>query len=669
MNSEEIKRRVGDWVAYCGRSAQISCLPYIDAPVKIEGFEFVWETPRRDSALIRLWQDALEEQLLRNPANRPLRVAALRPFLAGGLSNPWHTTFRSTELCLAFRYLARLCVPEALTSLADLKFELYNLYLAADWHRAAEVLRRIAILDLLPARELYLLRGQFWFLSVFGRRIAFELFNRGFEYEFFWPIQIPLPEEKAEAVEVARALCVFERPEILAWGSPAHWVLTAWCTNPRAPKPLFVDPDPIFVGDPDEPRNEEPAVLNGNAEERAEEGAQKYIHEKYREFEPIAPPELSQNQRERLLDALQNLREGFAGDQVAGRPYLPIIARTLFCLGRFEEAAEKYDELEKLRLVFVDPITGDMDSEWDWLLCFHRCLCLRGAGKQDAAISALAEFAERHTIRLPDSPNKTLSLWGTGWWIAKWYSEQGRYHEAAQFLKTELESLFSPPECWQLSTILALESVARDEEGLAAQARQCLADRPDIQQIMNGMISDMWPAFRTLSPDSALRWLSAIYFSFAEYPLKDLKRISLSYAVREYGLVVEQEFKTKIFLVFCSEVKSDRDRSLRARADSHDDFDNKFYRFLTGKTELTLGAMIHAIEDCQASRVQTDVDFSTFLQIHAPELTKVTPALKTVLELRNSATHGNANYDTDTVRRMSTACRAILESLYTQNQK
>jgi hypothetical protein len=67
------------------------------------------------------------------------------------------------------------------------------------------------------------------------------MLNRHFEHEFFWPIQLP---GDIRADEVARALYTFARPEVLIWGSPAHWVLTAWCVNPRAPKPMPFDPGP-----------------------------------------------------------------------------------------------------------------------------------------------------------------------------------------------------------------------------------------------------------------------------------------------------------------------------------------------------------------------------------------------------------------------------------------
>lgn len=554
MDFEKVKQQIEDWVRYCEQSPEILDLPYIDSQVEIDGrFEEIFGDFRRHGTwLISAWRNSLEGRLLDDPANRALRFAALYPFLEGGLSNPYNIPHSLKDLRPVFHHFAGLCIPDKITSLADLRFELYNQYLAANWERADEIWRRIALLRLLPFRELYLFRGQFWFISVFGRRIEFELSNPNFEYEFYWCW--PLTEKGEGSI----GFFTFARPECLTWGSPAHWVLTAWCTNPRAPKAVVFPLDPLFFRDPDEARPE-----GGGPQSKAGQELALFEHEQYREFEPIAPPELSPKQHTRLRNALADLREGFSIDQEINRSYLPLIARTLFCLGRFEEAAEAYDALAKAGPSLQNPINGEPDHEWEWLLCFHRCVCLRRAGQPDAAIDALAQFGERQAIRLPDPINKNFRTWGTGWWIAKWHSEQGRYLEAAQYLKAELDSYFSPPESWQLSTILVLESVARDEAALAATTRQYIADRPDIQQIMTGIISDMWPTYGSLSPDSALHWLSAVHLSFGECPLKDLKNIWLSNAVREYGWVLEQELKARIFSVFFEEVRSNPDRRLR----------------------------------------------------------------------------------------------------------
>jgi tetratricopeptide (TPR) repeat protein len=251
--------------------------------------------------------------------------------------------------------------------------------------------------------------------------------------------------------------------------------------------------------------------------------------------------------------ALEDLREGIAivGDRSdAARRYLPILARTLFCLSRFEEAAEAYKSIGEYLPVFRNPISG-LQIDYDWELCFHHALCLKKAGRQEAAIRALIEFAENKTLQIPEPVNKAFQPDGIASWVAKWYSAQGRYRDATRFLKAELESRFSPPESWQLSTILVLDSVLQQGEGLASAARDYIGSRPDLTKLMSGITADLWPTFLVLSQESARHWLSAVYLRFAECPLENVRAVWLNSAVREYGWVLELElslgFKNLIF--------------------------------------------------------------------------------------------------------------------------
>lgn len=199
----------------------------------------------------------------------------------------------------------------------------------------------------------------------------------------------------------------------------------------------------------------------------------------------------------------------------------------------------------------------------------------------------------------------------------------------------------------------------KEREEPAAAARQYIATRPDIQRMMSGMILDLWPTFGALSQESILHWLAAVHLSFADCPLKDVRKIWLNNVVREYGWVLEYELKTRIFLAFRSEVQSNHERISVARTD-HDNFKGEFYRFLTRKSEITLGTMVSAIEQSQASCVPTDVDFAAFLKSHAPQLVGSTSMLKRALKLRNRATHEVAVLDVETVAEMAVACRTAL---------
>ena len=64
----------------------------------------------------------------------------------------------------------------------------------------------------------------------------------------------------------------------------------------------------------------------------------------------------------------------------------------------------------------------------------------------------------------------------------------------------------------------------------------------------------------------------------------------------------------------------------------------------------------------------TDLDFAKFLQVRAPMLVTVVSAMKSVLEMRNQATHSNLDFELATVRKMSAACRTILDSLHARRK-
>jgi hypothetical protein len=129
-----------------------------------------------------------------------------------------------------FRQLSGFCIPEKLTVIAEIRFELHNMYLAANWNEAEELFRRVALLGLLDPSELHALRGQFWFLSVFGRQIQHEMSEEGLSCD--WVYSLPDRSHRSPAFDH------FARPELLEKGSPPHWVLVAWCTNPRSPEPI-----------------------------------------------------------------------------------------------------------------------------------------------------------------------------------------------------------------------------------------------------------------------------------------------------------------------------------------------------------------------------------------------------------------------------------------------
>jgi hypothetical protein len=103
------------------------------------------------------WQAA--ERLLSNrPSDLALRFALL--YLADP-SIPRVVLGKEKEQQRGyFRHLMALCIPEELTDLRTLKFELHNSYLASDWGLTKQLLGRLDSLEILSTGEMKALERQ-----------------------------------------------------------------------------------------------------------------------------------------------------------------------------------------------------------------------------------------------------------------------------------------------------------------------------------------------------------------------------------------------------------------------------------------------------------------------------------------------------------------------------
>jgi hypothetical protein len=252
---------------------------------------------------------------------------------------------------------------------------------------------------------------------------------------------------------------------------------------------------------------------------------------------------------------------------------------------------------------------------------------------------------------------------GVAWWIAKWLSEEGRYHEAAKYLGEELEGPYSPQESWQLSTILALGTILQDREGPIGATRKYLAENPNQQKLLEGIIQDMWPTYALIHEDSRLHWLTAVLDVSGDCPLAEARHLWLNISVKEYGWVLEHELRVRVFGPFRSKVLADPLQMKQAKAD-YGNYKDDFYRFLFVRDpKIELGGMVHAIEQCGASIVQTDIAFARFLAAHFARLPLQIDATKDAKELRNKATHANVKFSLSQATEMSQLCRSVLDAL------
>jgi tetratricopeptide (TPR) repeat protein len=207
--------------------------------------------------------------------------------------------------------------------------------------------------------------------------------------------------------------------------------------------------------------------------------------------------------------------------------YRPVIARILFCLGKFELAAKKYDKAGSDRYFFSDS-SGFWHEDYQWEISLCTALCYNLGGDFQQAVSVLEQLgsSEHHAE-------------GSAWWIAKWYTERGEYDHAAQYLQRELDLRYSPPASWELSTILTLSKVAGEQGNVQKFSEWLARNNPEMQVLLIGISEQLWPPIAKLSPESRDHWIHA---AFELHSLKQLpanqtcKRLSRSREPSDPGI-------------------------------------------------------------------------------------------------------------------------------------
>jgi tetratricopeptide (TPR) repeat protein len=684
LDTADIRQRSTAWIEVCRIFLESrDAVPYLD---DIDELRAAYNplVQEAEGGAIGALADEFERELATDPSDRLRRFAALSSFILGmtrkGLDHSQMALWRS-----GFRHLVSLCIVDKLTILSDLRFELHNSYLARNLRLAEDLLARIAILGLLSACELSLLRGHFWFLSVFGPRIRWELLqHHKFQYDFGWPWRldddlffqqrrqrklaflrlrgVEIPDElvgdltdEIMAVHLPDAeggdIAGFCHPDLLQNDSVSEAVLSAWSLNPRSPRVWLPcskprpHPDDVYDFDSEE-EDESPTFAP-----LTDDFFRQHAHYEYRDFEPVAPPELSEEQRQRLDRALHNLEEGFLHDQTLACPYAPILARSLFALSHFEKAAQIYSSSCR-----------SLDRQWD--VTFLTALCKRLSGKPEAATQVLLEFRERPSSPGEDPGLRARNQTGLLWWAAKWLAEEGKYDEAARHLKNEIESQWSPPESWQLSTILALGELEQERERAADAIRKNLAANPDVRRLLEGTVAELWPTFSLLQDDTRLAWLVAINLASLKCPVQGGEREYFRSAIQKYAWSVENELQIGVFTPFRAKVQGDPAAVEQAR--QLRDFDKPFSGYLLGKGELTFGQMITAIERSQRSIVLTDRAFANY----APKLSElILKQMTEVRDWRKVAVHGSGAFDSQLMRKTASHCRTILDAIHSRTMQ
>jgi hypothetical protein len=247
--------------------------------------------------------------------------------------------WRNEKTSSQFLQIAGRCQPEVLGDRASLLFELHNCYLALNWELAKQLFKRIREVGVYSDGEAHAVEGHFWFLSVLGPRILRE-FSEGHEfvYGFHWVETLPSEFNNPRARDDRMRSTSFLYPELLTPGSPAHWILTAWCSNPRIPA-MCDDPVTLERLDFSKVEIEEARYLSALDDDF---DLHKYRTDRfnllYRNFEPLRPLVLQPDEKERLQQARDCLLNAFEAAPALAQPYEVVLANVLFHLGDFDRA-------------------------------------------------------------------------------------------------------------------------------------------------------------------------------------------------------------------------------------------------------------------------------------------------------------------------------------------
>jgi hypothetical protein len=258
---------------------------------------------------------------------------------------------------------------------------------------------------------------------------------------------------------------------------------------------------------------------------------------------------------------------------------------------------------------------------------------------------------------------------GAAWWVAKFYSECGKYEAAAEFLKLESETALPPPESWLLSSTLALGEIAKGPEGVRAEkfVRELERKSPEFMRVLHGFTEQYWPQFCKLEREPQQCWIYAECLIHKEPLTPEFLVRDLRSAVKEFGWVLENELRTKIFKPFREQrVHSDRQLLEKLRQRYNRDPNDSFVAFIVSDSNaerggLTLGEMISALEGSADASSPTGDALLRWLKKRFERIHQCIPRMWEVNSKRREAIHLNPVYKQQDVLSIASLCQRALD--------
>ena len=292
-------------------------------------------------------------------------------------------------------------------------------------------------------------------------------------------------------------------------------------------------------------------------------------------------------------------------------------------------------------------------TSYEWELSYFCALCRRLQGNYSDAVETLK--------RLYHSANRNI---GAAWWIARFLLEQGKFSEAASWLRTEMKSEYLPREDWQLSAAIALAEFADNDLQVDAFDRQLRSGNPGLHQIILGLSNQFCPELSRLSENSQKYWIQTVALLHVEPLFEFAREVDYAKAVTNVAVISEYEIKRYVFLTFAERMKNPGFAAV-VRDDRKDHFSDKLLTFLAkGKDgTIDLKGIREVILECQNPAMKTFEQFRQHLTNVAPALVDQSDNIRELVDLRNPPSHEPRLYSRETALRAAELCLTLIRCL------
>lgn len=301
-----------------------------------------------------------------------------------------------------------------------------------------------------------------------------------------------------------------------------------------------------------------------------------------------------------LHDAANDLQKALL--QLPGLPplYHFMAARSLFGKQDFSGAAKHYEYWLENKVPWL---RAEWDEALDLTHLTFRCLATahQRAGDVDNA-KRVSDKWIRHKPRIREPYE----------FLARLHKESGNHLAAAETYRRFQDANPEVPEDDKTATILALAPLASPLERVAAT----LESDPRCLRFVIGVISEYWPALRSLSEESQKDWVKGVLAAHDDSRFGVLGTSRYDFAIDSMGKALERELKTRVFEPFASAARSDKSQSgLGADAEDSDAM-RYFARFIREPKNayLTLGQMCAVLNKARRPKSPLSQRFGGWLK-------------------------------------------------------